>query len=225
MADNMTIWNASRAVPKTALRTIEAGKLKGKSDINPVWRMEILTSLFGPCGFGWSTQITERWTETLETVNPDGMPVKEMACFIRLNLIVKMDGEWSAPIEGVGGSKLYGKGKGSDLDDEAWKMAETDAVSVACKKLGVAADIYYAAGARFETKYDVKPETPANKRVIDTRNISRKKTLTNKVAKELAEKLSGAIGEKKWDDIVTQANHDYEISQEQWNRISAMIKQ
>lgn len=51
-----------------------------------------------------------------------------------------------------------------------------------------------------------------------------KKQLTNKVAKELAEKLSGAIGEKKWDDIVTKANHDYEISQEQWNRISAMIK-
>ena len=36
------------------------------------------------------------------------------------------------------------------MNDEAFKMAETDALSVACKKLGIGADIYWAGD---NTKY------------------------------------------------------------------------
>jgi hypothetical protein len=64
--------------------------------------------------------------------------------------------EWSAPIIGIGGSKLAGKGKGDGIDDEAYKMAFTDAISIACKNLGMAADIYYA---KDRTKYDTQAET------------------------------------------------------------------
>ena len=61
---------------------------------------------------------------------------------VRPNERIKVGGEWSAPIEGTGGSKLCGKGRGEGLNDEAWKMATTDAISVACKSLGMAADVY-----------------------------------------------------------------------------------
>ena len=53
MSDNMRIYNAVRAVPEEAKRAITAGRLKGKTDINPMWRIKALTELFGPCGDGW----------------------------------------------------------------------------------------------------------------------------------------------------------------------------
>ena len=59
---------------------------------------------------------------------------------------MKVDGEWSKPIFGTGGSKLvsiekkYSRGASEAstslfLSDEAYKMAYTDALSVACKIL------------------------------------------------------------------------------------------
>ena len=43
------IWNKVRSVPKEAIKAITGGRLKGMSDINPVWRFEKLTEMFGPC--------------------------------------------------------------------------------------------------------------------------------------------------------------------------------
>ena len=51
--DNMTIYNKFRAVPQEAQKPISAGKLKNFTDINPMWRLKMLTEVFGPSGFGW----------------------------------------------------------------------------------------------------------------------------------------------------------------------------
>jgi hypothetical protein len=62
------------------------------------------------------------------------------------------DDVWSDPIPGIGGSMLVAKEKsGLRSNDEAFKMATTDALSVALKMIGVAADIY--AGLWDGTKY------------------------------------------------------------------------
>lgn len=144
----MEIYNSLRAVPKEAQKEIQAGKLKGMTDINPMWRIKMLTERFGPSGFGWYTKIIDRWIDGVS-----GQYCVQM----RINLYVKYNGEWSNPIEGVGGSMLYGKGVGTDtISDEAYKMAYTDALSVACKALGMAADIYYA---NDRTKYDAAQQT------------------------------------------------------------------
>lgn len=141
--DNMEVYNKLRSVPKEAQKTIIAGKIKGFTDINPMWRIKMLTETFGLCGFGWYTEITDRWIEK----GPDG---KE-AAFVRLNLYIKVNDEWSKPIEGIGGSMFVNVFKNSpDTNDEAFKMAYTDAISVACKALGMGADIYYA---KDRTKY------------------------------------------------------------------------
>lgn len=134
----MELYNAWRKVPENALRPITAGNLKGKSDINPQWRIQVLTEHFGPVGFGWVTEITEHWTDT-EIIEGK----TERVAWVRINLRVCVDGKWSQPIEGIGGSKYAGMGRGKELNDEAFKMAETDAISVACKKLGIAADVYW----------------------------------------------------------------------------------
>ena len=66
--------------------------------------------------------------------------------------------EWSAPIPGVGGSMLIATEKdGKRTDDEAYKKAYTDAQSVACKALGIGADVYWE---KDPTKYD-RPTAPS----------------------------------------------------------------
>ena len=59
------------------------------------------------------------------------------------DLYVKIDEKWSEAIPGTGGSHFITKEKaGLYTSDEAYKMATTDALSVAMKTLGVAADVY-----------------------------------------------------------------------------------
>lgn len=134
--ENLKIYEECRSVPTEAQKKIQGGRLNGKTDINPMWRIKKLTEIFGPVGKGWYTSVTEKWTEN----GASG----EVTANVRINLFVKYDGEWSVPIEGVGGSLLIAKETaGLRTDDDAFKKAYTDAISVACKALGIGADIYW----------------------------------------------------------------------------------
>ena len=150
--DNLSIYERVRSVPTEAKKAIEAGRLKGKSDINPMWRIKKLTEVFGPVGFGWYTEVVKTWTEVDEN--------SDVAVFVDINLFVKKDGEWSKPIYGNGGNKLISHERKYEsgtqvlvpyLDDDAYKKAYTDAISVAAKALGVGADVYFEKDV---TKYD-----------------------------------------------------------------------
>lgn len=167
--ENLQFWNSWAKVPENAKRKISGGKLNGKTDINPQWRLKVLTETFGPVGFGWYTEITEHWTEEVETdFNPqNGYATKESTAWVTINLYIKNPetGEWSKPIVGTGGSKQCGKGKGDGIDDEAFKMAETDAISVACKKLGIGADVYWEAGTSKYSSTPASTSIPAAKPV------------------------------------------------------------
>ena len=146
MADNpnMRIYDAVRSVPPEAIKPITAGRLKGKSDINPMWRIKVLTEQFGPCGEGWYTEGVRYWTVMQEKS-------MEMAVFCELQLHTKGENGWSAPIYGIGGNTVIAAEKnGLYLDDEAYKKAYTDALSVACKALGIGADVYWQSD---RTKY------------------------------------------------------------------------
>lgn len=152
MADKMSIFNAVRAVPAQAQKAIQAGRLKGKTDINPMWRIQALTELFGPCGQGWGYTIERMWIEE----GTGG----ERCAFAQIGLWYRTEnGEKSDPIPGIGGNMLITKERnGLYVSDECYKMALTDAISVAAKALGVGADIYWSAGA--QTKYD-RPQAPS----------------------------------------------------------------
>lgn len=141
--DNLEIYNKVRSVPPEAQKTITGGKLKGMTDISPMWRIKKLTELFGVCGFGWKTNIVKQWTET----GPDG----RVCAFCNITLQIKDGDVWSAEIIGTGGNMLTDIEKGEPrTSDEAFKMAYTDALSVACKALGIGADIYFS---KDSTKY------------------------------------------------------------------------
>lgn len=142
--ENLAIYNAVRSVPDSAKRQIGAGRLKGKTDINPMWRLKTLTEQFGPCGIGWKYTITDKRLE--EGANG------EVAAFLDIDLFVKVDGAWSDAIPGTGGSAFVAREKsGLYTSDECFKMALTDAISVACKALGFGADVYWEAD---RSKYD-----------------------------------------------------------------------
>jgi hypothetical protein len=140
-----------RAVPDNAKKPIKGGRLKGMTDISPIWRIKKLTEEFGPCGIGWKYTLDGQWSQ-------DGAEGVKMA-FCNINLYVKVNGEWSAAIPGTGGASLVAKENGGLYNsDEAFKMALTDALSVACKALGMGADVYWDK----DSKYNQPPaETTA----------------------------------------------------------------
>jgi len=146
--DNMKIWDAVKRPPSQALKTIQGGRLKGKSDINPQWRYQVMTEQFGVCGIGWKYEIVRLWIEPA--------PSDQVFAFAKINLYIKIGEEWSEAIPGVGGSMLVTKEtSGLFASDEGYKMAITDALSTAMKMIGVAGDIY--AGLWDGTKYADKP--------------------------------------------------------------------
>lgn len=134
--NNLEIYEKCRAVPPEALKTIVGGRLKGMTDINPMWRIKKLTELFGPVGIGWWYVPKRFWAEP----GANG----EVIAFSEIELFYILDGKVSQPIPGIGGSKLISKEtSGLFTNDECYKMATTDALSVACKALGIGADIYW----------------------------------------------------------------------------------
>ena len=149
MSDNMRIYDAVRAVPEDAKRAIMAGRLKGKTDINPMWRIKALTEQFGPCGDGWGYTIDRLWIE-------EGAKGEKCANAMISLWYRREDGTRSEPVVGIGGNMLVANEKnGLYTSDECYKMALTDAISVACKALGFGADVYWSAD---RTKYTTQQE-------------------------------------------------------------------
>ena len=140
--ENLYYYNLCREVPQTAQKRIQGGRISGMTDINPMWRIKKLTEMFGPCGIGWYYKTVREWLEPYQ---------ETVAAFVKIELYIKVDGEWSMPIQGTGGSMFVEIQKnGAHVSDECYKMATTDAISVACKQLGIGADIYWD---KDKTKY------------------------------------------------------------------------
>ena len=133
---NLEIWEQVERPPEDALKSINSGRLKGMTDISPLWRMKIMTEIFGPCGIGWGWSPDKLWTEPGHN--------NEVMCFAEVTLWY-IHGEKTGYVPGVGGSKIveHFAGKNYSIsNDEGFKMATTDALSTAMKAIGVGADIY-----------------------------------------------------------------------------------
>lgn len=155
MCKNLEIYNKYRTVPSDAIKPFDNGKFKG-TDINTMWRVKCLTECFGVCGFGWNLRVLRTWTE--QGAND------EVMAFAEVEMKVKLNGEWSEPFTATGGNLMirYVKGKNGNQgyytnNDEAFKMAITDAFGVACKYLGIGADVYWS---NDRTKYTDTGENP-----------------------------------------------------------------
>ena len=183
--DNLEIYSRVCEVPGNAQKKIAAGRLKGFTDINPMWRIKKLTEVFGACGIGWYTDDIKHWLE-------DGADGTKTA-HVTLNLYVKVDDEWSKPIFGIGGASYISNEKsGAYTSDECFKMAYTDALSVACKALGFGADVYWAAG-RSKYSFQNTQSTAAGEKQDWSRNA--KNIAANNIISGLAKARGKSDGE------------------------------
>lgn len=152
---------AVKTVPQSALKTIDFGKLKGKFDISPQWRWEVLTETYGMCGIGWKFEIVSTQQVPVEET-------KETMLYVLVNLYIKDGDEWSEPIPGYGGDFLiYNDKNGFHGNDEAFKMAVTDALGTAAKMIGVGADVYRGLQ---DTKINAAAEKERKEKEFDPQN-------------------------------------------------------
>lgn len=202
--ENLSIYNQLRVVPAEAKKRINGGRLDGKTDINPQYRIMAMTAVFGPCGIGWYYSIDRQWTEEHQS---------EVKCFCNISLYIKDGDQWSAPIPGTGGSTIVEKNRsGFYVNDEGYKMALTDALSVAMKALGVAADVYFEKGVRYGTKYEqpAQQQAPAPapadisavKPLIDaaTNRDELRKIIADNQALKNAPEFQAAVN-KRWQEV------------------------
>ena len=148
--DNVEIWRQLEKTADEAKKPIEAGRLKGFTDINPMWRFKRLTEVFGPVGIGWKFAITDKQI----IPGADGV----VSAFVDILLYYKHNGEWGEGIPGTGGSAFVAKeSKGLYTSDECFKMALSDAIGTACKALGMSADIYFS---KDRSKYTTAQDAP-----------------------------------------------------------------
>jgi hypothetical protein len=150
------IYESMSKPPTYALKKITGGRLKGMTDVKPQWRIEALTKQYGLCGIGWKYTIDKLWIEKGAK--------DEVLAFSQISLYVKSGEQWSDAIPGLGGSMLIAdEQRGLHNSDEAYKMATTDALSVACKMIGIAASIYM--GEWTGSKYNDHSDTTGEKAV------------------------------------------------------------
>jgi hypothetical protein len=172
-----------------------------------MWRIKVLTEKFGPCGYGWKYEILD---QRLEKGAKD-----EIAAFVTINLFVHFgDMGWSEAIPGIGGSMFVSQEKsGPYTSDECFKMALTDAISVSCKALGVAADVYWD---KDQTKYEAPKQevkaTPTNEvKKISDKQLKRlfaiakgKETLAKEVVSRFGYESSKDIMSTDYEAIVSK---------------------
>lgn len=151
--ENMELFRQFEKTADEAKKTIEAGRLKGFTDINPMWRFKRLTEVFGPVGIGWKFEIKDKQI----VPGADGV----VSAFVDILLYYKWNGEWSEGIPGTGGSSFVAKERnGLYTSDECFKMALSDAIGTACKALGMSADIYFS---KDRSKYTADQDAPETK--------------------------------------------------------------
>lgn len=168
-ANNLMYYIQSQDPPQEALKPFtRPGGFSG-TDINAMWRIKKLTELFGPCGIGWYTEITRREILEYDAINKK--------CFVDINLYIRdpFTHEWSKPITGTGGNDWVSKQKRKGVDtviinDECYKMAETDALGSACKKLGFGASVYWE---QDKTKYTIDENGNYTETVVSLEEIKK----------------------------------------------------
>ncbi|HEY0524340.1 MAG TPA: hypothetical protein VGD08_13190 [Stellaceae bacterium] len=143
---NLALWNRLKRTDPRSTKPFTRFGFKG-TQIDPTWRLQMMTEAFGPVGKGWGYEQLE-WT------------VQERMVFVCVRIWYK-DAEtgeicWTGPQWG-GTEMMRRRRDGSEEpNDEAFKMSITDAVGKCCLQLGLAADVYM--GQFDDSKYREESE-------------------------------------------------------------------
>jgi hypothetical protein len=144
--DNLHLWNKlKRTDPKATKPFTRSGGFRG-TQIDPTWRLQMMTEVFGPVGKGWGYEQMD-WT------------IAERMVFIcaRVWYLDPETGEkcWTGPQ--WGGTEMVRRRNGIEMpDDECFKMSMTDAIGKCLVQLGLAADVHM--GQFDDSKYREESE-------------------------------------------------------------------
>lgn len=152
--DAETDWSAMRhwkilspTDPKQTKPFQRPGGFKGTA-IKPIWNIMRLTEHFGPMGVGWGTE------EPKFNIIDTGAGGEILVFCVLQGWYLDHDGE-KAVVWGIGGDRVCSKRSGAMFsNDEAYKMAYTDALMNAFMRVGMSADVYM--GLFDDIKYLVK---------------------------------------------------------------------
>jgi len=143
---NLALWNRLKRTDPRSTKPFTRFGFKG-TQIDPTWRLQMMTEAFGPVGKGWGYEQLE-WT------------VQERMVFVCVRIWYK-DAEtgeicWTGPQWG-GTEMMRRRRDGSEEpNDEAFKMSTTDAIGKCALQLGLAADVYM--GQFDDSKYREESE-------------------------------------------------------------------
>ncbi|CAO3409596.1 hypothetical protein [Azospirillum largimobile] len=144
--DTMFLWNRlKRTDPKATKPFTRSGGFRG-TQIDPTWRFQMMTEVFGPIGKGWGYEQVD-WT------------IAERMIFIcaRVWYIDPESKEKCFTGPQWGGTEMVRRRNGMEMpDDECFKMSMTDAVGKCLLQLGLAADVYM--GQFDDSKYREESE-------------------------------------------------------------------
>jgi hypothetical protein len=149
--DTLRLWNRlKRTDPKATKPFQRSGGFRG-TQIDPTWRLQMMTELFGPIGQGWGYEQLD-WT------------IAERMVFICVRAW------WRDPVTAEihytgpqwGGTEMIRRRRdGVEApDDECFKMSMTDALGKCLVQLGLGADIHM--GQFDDSKYREESEAYFN---------------------------------------------------------------
>lgn len=184
--ENLRYWNRlKRTDPKATKPFTRAGGFRG-TQIDPTWRLQMMTETFGPVGQGWGWEQLE-WT------------VVERMVFICVRAWYRdpVSGEvcWTGPQ--WGGTEMIRKRRdGVEApDDECFKMSMTDALGKCLVQLGLGADIHM--GQFDDSKYREESEAYFNAKA----NPDTQPAAIEKFEAEIKERLAAVADLEGLDEL------------------------
>ncbi|AWJ88889.1 hypothetical protein Sp245p_03345 [Azospirillum baldaniorum] len=160
MTDNLTIWKKlERTDPKATKPFQKSGGFKG-TQIDPTYRLQLMTEVFGPVGQGWG------YVEDDLKISHDMAFSKVRVWYVPAGADAAVwpegwretypaNARWTGPQWG-GTEMMPERGGKPKPTDECLKMSITDALGKCLLQLGLAADIYM--GQFDDSKYREESE-------------------------------------------------------------------
>ncbi|HVS78441.1 MAG TPA: hypothetical protein VHE11_15990 [Steroidobacteraceae bacterium] len=144
---HLRFWDKlKRTDPRATKPFTRSGGFRG-TQIDPAWRLQIMTEIFGPVGEGWGYEQLE-WT------------VQERMIFACVRVWYRDPQTGATHFTGPqwGGTELVRRRRdgSEEPNDEAFKMSVTDALGKCLLQIGLAADIYL--GLFDDSKYREESE-------------------------------------------------------------------
>ena len=242
---NRRFWDKLKDVTDTtALKGFTRGGGFTGTDINPTWRMERMTEVFGPIGWGWGYEVSNRRTETLKTAKKGDVQVVfvTVRCWY---VPVGEEPEWpktsgiadrrNPPLNALWTGEQDGGTEVNMAPDEVYKQAITDGFGKTSAQIGLASSIYR--GKWDDSKYKEDQErfsqmesvknylevlVPELESMTDTREFRALRKRASFVANQrLAHEVNFKLG-NELDAMVKE--HESRVVHDLWNRVREILK-